>query len=789
MKIKGCVIKMKSLGDMSCGEEGIIKKVGSSGSLRRRMIDMGMTPGAKVKLIKYAPAGDPIEIKLHDYKLSIRKSEAKEIEICQSSEEAEKLSAKLEERKFGLKEHALTAPIIKSDEDYSRTYKVALVGNPNSGKTTLFNKLTGSYQYVGNWPGVTVERKEGKIKGIGDDISLVDLPGVYSLSPYSPEEVVTRNYIINESPDVIINILDSTNLERNLYLTTQLLELDCKMILVLNMTDLLKNKRIDYKELEKRLGVPVVAVSAGKNKGIEKLLECLSLSVKRGSFVRGSSSIYSEKVENSLEKIDKILNEGNAYVFSSRFKTVKAFEGDCIVLESYKLSKDKLDEIEKIRNDVSKSLGKEKDTIIPEERYTYIYDLCQRAIKNLKPESTMTFSERIDKFLTGKFTAFPCFLFLILSIFYLTFGPLGVTLKNICEDFINTQTQGMVLSILNYIGVSPWLKSLVVDSIIKGVGAVISFLPQIVLLFTLLSLLEDCGYMARAAFIMDRPMRKIGLSGKAFVPMIMGFGCTVPAVLGSKILESKKDKNLVIFLIPFMSCSAKMPLYLLFASTFFPNHQTLVLFSLYGFGVVCACLTALLFKDTVFKGEESPFIMEVPDYKWPSFKNVRLSVWDRTKDFVERAGTVILIATVVVWFLQYFGPDFRAVSDNSQSILAKIGQVIAPAFEICGFGNWEVSVSLVTGLMAKESIVSTLSVLYAGSGELSEVLSHSFSLASAISFLVFALLYTPCVAAVSAIYKEYEDKKLAIFSVLYQLLVAYFMSALVYQFLTLFRVA
>lgn len=777
---------MKTLNDLSCGEEAVIKKVGSSGSLRRRMIDMGMTPGAKIKILKYAPAGDPIEIKLHNYKLSIRKSEAKEIKVCENEAEIETIKQKLEERNFSSKKYSFENPTFSNDNCAQRLYKVALVGNPNSGKTTLFNTLTGSYQYVGNWPGVTVERKEGRVKNISDRIDLVDLPGVYSLSPYSSEEVVTRDYIMNESPDVIINILDATNLERNLYLTTQLLELDSKVILVLNMTDLLKDKTINCKYLEKRLGVPVVSVSAGKNQGIEKLLEKLSVCVKRKNFVRSTCGIYSTKVEESIEATDKILNSGNVYVCNSRFKVVKAIEGDSLILNSYNLSSDKKIEIEKIRNKLSKDTGKEKDTIIPEERYTYIYDLCQKATVNLENYGKVSFSDKVDKILVGKHTAFPCFFFLLFSIFYTTFGPLGIFLKELCETFINTQTYSMVRSILNYAGVSPWLKSLILDAVIKGVGAVVSFLPQIVLLFTLLSLLEDCGYMSRAAFIMDRPMRKIGLSGKAFVPLIMGFGCTVPAVMGTKILESKKDRNLVIFLIPFMSCSAKLPLYLLFASVFFPKFQTAVIFSLYIFGVLCACFTAYLFKDTVFKGEESPFIMEMPDYKWPSLKNVRLSVWDRTKDFIERAGTVILLATVVVWFLQYFGTDFHHVSDNSQSILAKIGEFIAPLFKLCGFEKWEVSVSLITGLMAKESIVSTLSVLYADKGDLSLAVKEIFNYANAVSFLIFSLLYTPCVAAVSAIYREYKQKKLAIFSAVFQMFIAFLMSALAYQLITLF---
>jgi len=776
---------MKSLNEIGWGNEGIVKKIGSRGALRRRMIDLGITEGAKVKVIKSAPMGDPIEVCIHGYKLSIRKSDAEEIEVFESNQEFENVGLKNEDSSFI--SQFLNIPILNSDPKAKKAYKAALVGNPNCGKTTLFNSLTGSYQYVGNWPGVTVERKEGRIKNLGDKIDLVDLPGVYSLSPYSPEEIVTRNYILNEMPDIIVNIVDSTNLERNLYLTTQLLELDYKIILVLNMTDLLrsKGKEIDFKELEKKLGVPVIGISAGKSKGIEKLLETLSLLVKKKNMNRHMNRMYSPQVEKAVERIDKILSPGKKYVYNNRFKVVKAFEGDKLILKSYNLSEKQLKEVEKVRDSASKLCGKEKDIIIPDERYSFIYSVCKSVVRDISGKNKISFSETIDKIVTGKYTAIPCFLMFILLIFYLSFGPLGVALKELSEQFIEHQMASTIGRILNYIGVSDWIKSLFLDAIVRGVGAVISFLPQILLLFSLLSLLEDCGYMARAAFIMDKPMRKIGLSGKAFVPLIMGFGCSVPAVMGTKILESKKDKNLAIFLIPFMSCSAKMPLYLLFASVFFPSHQAVVIFSLYVFGALCACLTAYVFKDNLFKGEESPFIMEMPDYKMPSFKNVRLNVWDKAKDFVERAGTVILLATILVWFLQYFDVNFKHVTDNSQSILAQIGKLIAPIFSVCGFGDWRVSVSLLTGVLAKESIVSTLLVLYGGESNVQVSLAQTFNWINGLSFLVFVLLYVPCVAAISAIYKELESKKLGILSVFYQLLIAYVISGLVYQTITL----
>ncbi len=777
---------------MNAGETGIVKKVGSSGAVRRRIIDMGVMPGTKIKMIKSAPFGDPVEINIHGYDLSIRKSEAGQIELFNSDSDMNTFFQKNQKLKPRVKNY--TVPFVNFEKNGFdkgfKIYKAALIGNPNSGKTTLFNSLTGSHQYVGNWPGVTVERKEGRIKDINDMIDLVDLPGIYSLSPYSPEEVVTRNYILNESPDVIINIIDATNLERNLYLTTQLLELDCKIILALNMTDLLlyKGKKIDCRILENELGAPVVPVSAGKNYGIDKLLEKISFVLRSRTPASRTFNFYSPEVEEALCLIDKTVNTKNEYVRHNRFKIVKIFEDDSLITRESNLSAGQIGEIAKTRDTVSKLRGKDKDIIIADERYSYIFGLCQKAVKNIKKLKDFSFSNKVDRLITGKYTAFPIFLILMLSIFYITFGSFGLMLKGWCESFINMNMRGTVERILNYLGASVWSKSLVLDAIIGGVGSVISFLPQIALLFTLLSLLEDCGYMARAAFIMDKPFKKIGLSGRAFVPLILGFGCSVPAVLGTKILENKKDRNLTVFLIPFMSCSAKMPIYLLFASAFFPSHQPAVIFSLYLLGIAVAVFTAFLFKGTLFKGDSSPFIMEIPEYKLPSLKNVWLSVWDKTKDFVERAGTVILVATLLVWFLQSFSFDLKFVSDNSQSMLAAVGNIIAPIFSICGFGNWRACVSLLTGLMAKESIVSTFSVLYSGGNgsKLSTVLPGVFSFYSAVSFLVFTLLYSPCVAALSAIHKEFEDWKLTVISIAYQLFIAYILSALTFQVFSLF---
>lgn len=777
--------EMRSLEDLLPGEEGTVKSLESTGALRRRMIDMGITVGAKVKIVKYAPMGDPVQISVNNYNLIVRKDEAKRIKIFDNNENTNSF-------KYNLNKKTRITNLIPENLTKNKSYKIALVGNPNSGKSTLFNLLTGSYQYVGNWPGVTVERKEGRIKNIDENITVVDLPGVYSLSPYSPEEIVTRNYVMNECPDFVINILDSTNLERNLYLTTQLLELDCRVILVLNMIDLLKNKNkiIDIKELEKNLGVPAVCISAGKSTGIDELLKTLTNSLKSNKKNRYNNNLYSQNIENSLENISKIVNPSQKYILNNRFKTVKIFENDSLIIKESNLTKEQVNKISEIRKKISQNYSKQEDIIIPDERYMYIHELCKRCTKNIDKKNIFDsnlISQKIDCILTGKYTGVLCFLLILFLIFYVTFGSFGVILKEFCEDFINNYTRNLIGRILNYAGASPWSKSLMLDAVIGGVGSVISFLPQVILLFSMLSVLEDCGYMARVTFIMDKLMRKMGLSGKAFVPFIMGFGCTVPAVMSTKILENKKDRNLAIFLLPFMSCSAKMPVYLMFTSIFFGKHKILVIFLLYIIGILCGILTSYIFKDSVFQGEESPFILELPDYKIPSLKNIRLNVWDKAKDFVERAGTVILISSVIIWFLQSFSINFKFVSNNSESILAKIGNIIAPVFKICGFGNWKACVSLLTGLLAKESIVSTLSVLYfSQSKNITNLILQDFNVYNSISFLIFALLYTPCIAAVSAICREFTNKKYAILSIFYQISIAYIISALVYQLLILF---
>ncbi|MBP3320252.1 MAG: ferrous iron transport protein B [Clostridia bacterium] len=774
---------MRNLENLKLGETGIVKNINSTGTLRRRLIDLGVTAGARVKIERFAPFGDPIIVNINNYNLVMRKKEAREIEIFEDNN--------VNIYNYDLTKKTRVTNLFPENIAKNNKYKIALLGNPNSGKSTLFNLLTGTYQYVGNWPGVTVQKKTGRIRNIKENIELVDLPGVYSLSPYTSEEIVTRNYIMNECPDLVVNVIDSTNLERNLYLTTQLLELDCRVIIVLNMTDLLKqkNKIIDIENLEKNLGVPIIGISAGKNTGIDDLLAKIRHLLKSNKKVRYNNNLYSESIENSLNNISDIVNPGKKYILNNRFKTVKIFENDELIIQESNLNQEQINKINELREKISQEYNKKSDIIIPDERYIYIQEICKKSVKNINNSQKNNLCSKLDDILTGKYTAILFFVLILFLIFYITFGKFGVFLKEFCESFINGYTRDLIVRLLKHSGASAWTRSLVSDAVIGGVGSVISFLPQVILLFGLLSVLEDCGYMARVTFIMDKLMRKIGLSGKAFVSFVMGFGCTVPAVMSTKILENKKDRNLAIFMLPFISCSAKMPIYLMFTSIFFPKYKSLIVFLLYIIGVACAVLTAYIFKDSLFQGEESPFVLEMPDYKIPSFKNIKLNIWDKTKDFVERAGTIILFSSIIIWFLQYFDINFRFALSNSNSILSKIGNLIAPVFKICGFGNWKACVSLVTGLLAKESIVSTLSVLYFSQNykNITEAIMKDFSTASAISFMIFSLLYTPCIAAVSVIFREFTNKKYAIISTVYQISLAYILSALSYQTIILFQ--
>lgn len=680
-----------------------------------------------------------------------------------------------------------------SSKKLKKNYNFALIGNPNSGKTTLFNQLTGKHQYVGNWPGVTVEKKEGSLFFKGNKINIIDLPGIYSLSPYSSEEIVTRNCLLHDDIDLIINIIDSTNIERNLYLTTQIMELGKPIVLVLNMTDLLQKKgdSINYKLLSERLNVPVFHLSANRHDKIDALLAVCMKNLNQTNIPKTSKieNFYPKEIDIVLDNIEKIIEPHvkNLKV-NLRWLAVKLFSEDELILKQLKLTNEQKKKINYYKDSISPLKNVDRQMVVSECRYNYICNICKDTVHKKQQEDELSLTDKIDRIVTHRFLAIPIFLCLMMLIFFITFGPIGTFFKNCAEFFIEEVISKGTESFLITFGASTWVKSLVVDGIIKGVGSVTSFFPQIMILFTLLSILEDSGYMARAAFIMDKLLRKIGLSGKAFVPLLMGFGCSVPAILGTRILENEKDKKLTILMIPFMSCSAKMPVYSMFISAFFPHHQVLIIFSIYILGIIVAIFTAFLFKNTVLKGKEAPFIMELPEYKLPTLKNLSLHVWERLKDFLIKAGTVLVCATVVIWALQSFNFSFQMVQNQNESILAFLGTKIAPVFTLCGFNDWKACVALLSGLIAKESVVSTSAILYdtSASLNLSENLALHFSHLSAYSFMVFVLLYTPCVAALSALRKEMKSHLWTAIAISYQLITAWFFSALVFQLGTLF---
>lgn len=774
-----------TLKELPIGKTATVQHVGGEGALRQHFLDMGLIPNVDVTVVKYAPMGDPMEVRLHGYELTLRMADAEKIKVVNvRDEKIEKRSAQPKKPIShpglgeGGKYHVQTG---KPPLPQEVTLTFALAGNQNCGKTTLFNQLTGSNQYVGNWPGVTVDKKEGKVKNKrGIDISIIDLPGIYSLSPYTPEEVVTRNCLLNDLndiPAVIIDIVDVTNIERNLYLTTQLAELGKPIVIALNMIDILEKNgdSVDCKRLEKDLGIPVVPISANKNIGVEALVERAIEVSKSGKYAKEVKNIYSPNINRVLLEIEDALEDikHSAY-HKKRWTAVKLFEGDSVTWSHYNFTKEQREHIVSHIEEIKTTKNVDREMIIADERYKYICSVTQKSVKKTMPANYLTFSDKIDLVVTSKFAALPLFFLMMLLVFYITFGPLGNLLRDLFDWLISDRLSFAVSQLLTTLNASDWAQSLVVDGILKGVGSVVSFLPQIMLLFTLLSILEDSGYMARAAFIMDKLLRYIGLSGKAFVPMIMGFGCTVPAVLGTRTLESLKDKRLTILITPFMSCSAKMPVYLLFIGLFFQNISPFVIFGIYILGMVIAVLTALLFKNTILKGENAPFVMELPPYRMPSPKSLWLHVWERLKDFLVRAGTVLLGASILIWFLQSFDFSFH-MTQPENSILASFGKAIAPVFTLCGFADWRASVSLVTGIAAKESVVSTLSVLMGNS------IGSIFTPLSALSYMVFVLLYTPCIAALSAIRKEMGSGKWTAISIVYQLFTAWFVSALVYQ--------
>lgn len=772
--------------DLKEGQSATICTVGGDGALRQHFLDMGVIPGIEVKLIKYAPMGDPLEIRIHDYELTLRLADAEQIEV------SDKKSDEDEHRKDNKKDKALVEHPglgeggkyhVKADEHplpKDEVLTFALVGNQNCGKTTLFNQLTGSNQHVGNFPGVTVDRKEGMIKGY-PDTRVTDLPGVYSLSPYSSEEIVTRQFVFDEKPKGIINIVDATNIERNLYLTMQLMELDIPMVLALNMMDEVRENggSIRINQLESMLGIPVIPISAIKNQGVDELIEH-AVHVARYQERPGRQDFcdpedHGGSVHRCLHGIMHLIEDhAENSGIPVRFAAAKVAEGDAEMEKSLHLEQNETEMIEHIVSQMEEERGIDRAAAIADMRFDFIQRICRQTVVKPAESKERIRSRRIDAVLTGKYTAIPTFILIMGAVFFLTFNVIGAVLQNLLEKGIDYLTAQMD-QLLTAWSVNPVLHSLVIDGIFKGVGSVLSFLPIIVVLFLFLSLLEDSGYMARVAFVMDKPLRKIGLSGRSIVPMLVGFGCTVPGIMASRTLPSERDRKMTILLTPFMSCSAKLPIYAFFATAFFPKYKALVMVGLYVVGILIGILVALIIRKTLFKGEAVPFVMELPNYRMPALKNVLQLLWEKAKDFLQRAFTVIFVATIVIWFLQSFDLHFNLTADSQNSILAVVAGLIAPVFAPLGFGDWRISTALISGFMAKESVVSTLSVLTGSMDVIHKILTP----ASALSLLIFCLLYTPCVAAVSSVKRELGSKW-ALVVVFGQCVVAWIMAALVY---------
>lgn len=755
-----CIMNLKELG---IGNNGVIVSVGGEGALRQHFLDMGLIPGAEVTPVKFAPMGDPMELRLHGYELTLRVADAEKIEVKKAPASGPKVTAVRRTKKIphpGLGEGGKYH--VKADEhplpdNVKLTF--ALAGNQNCGKTTLFNRITGASQHVGNFPGVTVDRKDGTIKGNPNTL-ITDLPGIYSMSPYSSEEIVTREFILREKPKCIINIVDASNIERNLYLTMQLMELNVPMVVALNMMDEVRENggSIRINEMEQLLGVPVVPISAAKNEGIDELVHHAMHLAKyqerpgRVDFCSddGDGSAVHRCIHGIMHLIEDHAEQAGIPI---RFAASKLAEGDSMILESLDLQQNEKEMLEHIITQMETERGLDRAAAIADMRFKFIHRICDETVVKPHESKEHARSRRIDSVLTGKYTAIPAFIAIMALVFWMTFNVIGAWLSGWLDMGITKLTE-LVDAALTAGGVNTVLHSLVIDGIFTGVGSVLSFLPTIVTLFFFLSLLEDSGYMARVAFVMDKLLRKIGLSGRSIVPMLIGFGCTVPGVMASRTLSSERDRYMTVLLTPFMSCSAKLPIYGFFTAAFFPDCGALVMIGLYFGGILMGILTALAMKGTLFKGEPVPFVMELPNYRMPGAKNVLQLLWEKSKDFIQRAFTVIFIATIVIWFLQTFDYRFNMVTDSQNSILASIAGLIAPIFKPLGFGDWRVSTALISGFMAKESVVSTLSVLIPAGMSVTDILAPL----GALSLLVFCLLYTPCVAAVAAIKRELGAK-------------------------------
>ena len=750
-----------TLKELEIGKSAAIKTVGGEGALRQHFLDMGMIPGAEVTVIKLAPMGDPMELQIHGYELTLRLAEADQIEIepiHQRTRSHEGIDHIRDTEHPGLGEEGRYHS--KEDENplpEGTILTYALVGNQNCGKTTLFNQLTGSNQHVGNFPGVTVDRKDGVIKG-NQNTKVTDLPGIYSMSPYSNEEIVSRNFVLDEKPRAIINIVDATNIERNLYLTMQLLEMDIPMVVALNMMDEVVGNQgaIDVNTMEALLGVPVIPISAAKNEGVDELIRHAVHIAKYQE--RPLKQDFCDKNDHNgavhrcihavIHLIEDHAQEAGIPV---RFAATKAIEGDHLILDQLKLDENEMEMVEHIVKQMETERGLDRSAAIADMRFDFIERLCEQTVTKPKESRERVRSEKIDRILTGKYTAIPCFIGIMVLVFYLTFNVIGAWLQGLLESLID-KLAALTDAALTAANVNDVVHSLVIDGIFTGVGSVLSFLPIIVTLFFFLSLMEDSGYIARVAFVMDKLLRKIGLSGRSIVPMLIGFGCTVPAVMATRTLTSERDRKMTILLTPFMSCTAKLPIYSFFVSVFFPKKGGLIMAGLYVLGILVGILIALLYRGTLFRGEPVPFVMELPNYRLPGAKNVLQLLWEKAKDFLQRAFSVILIATIVVWFLQSFDLHLNMVEDSAESMLAMVSGVLVPIFRPVGLGDWRICTALISGFMAKESVVSTMEILFGGN--IAAVLTPL----SAASLLVFSLLYTPCVAAIASVKRELGAK-------------------------------
>lgn len=771
-----------TLKELEIGKSAVIKVVGGEGALRQHFLDMGVIPGAEVTVIKFAPMGDPMELQIHGYELTLRLSDAEQIEIELISERsrrhegAKNINKSVhpglgEEGKYHVKGDGKPLP-----EQEKLTY--ALVGNQNCGKTTLFNQLTGSNQHIGNFPGVTVDRKDGAIKG-HPNTSVTDLPGIYSMSPYSSEEIVSRNFVLEDKPKAMINIIDATNIERNLYLTMQLLEMDIPMVIALNMMDEMTGNSgsVDVNGMEAMLGVPVVPISAAKNEGVDELvrhaLHIAKYQERPGRQDFCDESDFGGAVHRCIHAVSHLIEDhAKEAQIPIRFAASKIIEGDHLILEKLHLDENEKEAIEHLIVQMEKERGLDRSAAIADMRFTFIEKVCEKTVVKPKESRERIRSEKIDRILTGKYTAIPCFIVIMILVFYLTFNVIGAWLQGLLELGIGRLTE-LADAAMTAAHVNSAVQSLVIDGIFTGVGSVLSFLPIVVTLFFFLSLMEDSGYIARVAFVMDKLLRKIGLSGRSIVPMLIGFGCTVPAVMATRTLTSERDRKMTILLTPFMSCSAKLPIYSFFVSVFFPGKGGLIMSALYLFGILMGILVAFLYRGTLFQGEPVPFVMELPNYRLPGAKNVGQLLWEKAKDFLQKAFTVIFIATIVVWFLQSFDLKLNLVENSANSMLAMLSGLLVPVFRPLGLGDWRICTSLISGFMAKESVVATLEVLFGSS--IATVLTPL----AAASLLVFSLLYTPCVAAIASVRRELGGKW-AIAVVLWQCFVAWVAAFLVH---------